>query len=51
MVDGLCRRHGCRHILKGFVDLERGPSLSALDEAPAMDVLLACSRAPLQQSA
>jgi len=48
---GFADATGAAQILKGFISLNSGPSLSALDETQAMDILKACSKEPLRVSA
>lgn len=48
---GFADATGAAQILKGFIGLDSDPSLSALDETQAMDILKACSKEPLRVSA
>jgi hypothetical protein len=48
---GFADTAGAARVFKGFIDLKGGPSLTALDETQAIDILKRCSQEPLQFSA
>jgi len=48
---GFADAHGAAQILKGFIDVNKGLSLSNLDKARAIDILDAVSKKSLQPTA